>query len=65
MTIDPLLRQAILDGIEGYELVQFLDIPIEDVLFACLDNDWISEEQELELRDDLGLFREGDEDDVR
>jgi len=47
-------QDAVIDRLEGWELVEFLQVPIEQVLIAALDNDWITEEN---LDDLLDLVR--------
>lgn len=47
-------QEAVIDRLEGWELVEFLQVPIEQVLIAALDNDWITEEN---LDDLLDLVR--------
>ena len=53
--------EAIIDRLEGWELVEFLQIPIEDVLAVALENDWINYENEEDFFDFVGLRKE-DED---
>lgn len=47
-------QEAVIDRLEGWELVEFLQVPIEQVLIAALDNDWITEDN---LDDLLDLVR--------
>lgn len=47
-------QEAVIDRLEGWELVGFLQVPIEQVLIAALDNDWITEDN---LDDLLDLVR--------
>lgn len=35
---------AITDRLEGWELVEFLQVSVEEILANALDNDWINEE---------------------
>lgn len=48
-------QEAITDRLEGWELVDFLQVPIEQILQAALDNDWITEENLDDLLDFVGL----------
>lgn len=36
-------KEAVKDKLSGWELIEYLDVPIEDILAAALDNDWINE----------------------
>lgn len=46
---------AIRDRLEGWELVEFLQIPIDEVLDAAIDNDWIDEDNIEDLLDFTGI----------
>lgn len=48
-------QEAVIDRLEGWELVEFLQVPIEQVLLSALDNDWITEENLDDLLDFVGL----------
>jgi hypothetical protein len=48
-------QEAITDRLEGWELVEFLQVPIEQILLAALDNDWITEDNLDDLLDFVGL----------
>lgn len=48
-------EQAIKDRLEGWELVDFLQVPIEKVLEAAIENDWIDEDNLGDLLDFIGL----------
>ena len=48
---------AITDRLEGWELVEFLQIGIEEVLASALDNDWINEENVEDLLEFAGVKR--------
>lgn len=48
-------QEAVNDRLEGWELVEFLQVPIEQVLIAALDNDWITEENLDDLLDFVGV----------
>ena len=41
MVLEEFEQDIIKDRLEGWELVEFLQIPIEQVLLAALENDWI------------------------
>lgn len=51
----PVEEQAIKDRLEGWELVDFLQVPIEKVLEAAIENDWIDEDNLADLLDFIGL----------
>lgn len=51
----PVEEQAIKDRLEGWELVDFLQVPIEKVLEAAIENDWINEGNLGDLLDFIGL----------
>lgn len=44
-------QEAVIDRLEGWELVEFLQVPVEQVLIAALDNDWITEDNLDDLLD--------------
>lgn len=46
---------AITDRLEGWELVEFLQIPIETILNAALEYDWINEENIEDVLELVGL----------
>ena len=48
-------REAIIDRLEGFELVEFLQINIEKILEAALNNDWIDEDNIEDLLDFVGV----------
>lgn len=48
-------EDIIADRLEGWELVEFLQIPIEAVLAAAHDFEWINEENIDDLREFVGL----------
>ena len=48
-------KDALMDRLEGWELVDFLQVPVEQVLLAALENDWINEENRDDLLDFVGL----------
>lgn len=37
-------QATVKDALEGWELIEFLQIDIEDVLRVALDNDWVNED---------------------
>lgn len=53
--------EAIIDRLEGWELVEFLQVPIEDILEVAMENEWINEENIDDLLDFAGL-RKGEND---
>lgn len=55
MNLEEFIQNAVQDRLEGWELVEFLQIPIEQVLAAALENDWIDEENLEELLDFAGI----------
>ena len=55
MELEEFEQDAIKDRLEGWELVEFLQIPVSEILLAALDNDWINEENIDDLRDFIGL----------
>jgi len=48
-------QDAIKDRLEGWELVEFLQVPIEQVLLTALENDWIDDENVEDLLDFAGI----------
>lgn len=48
-------KDALKDRLEGWELVDFLQVPIEQVLLAALENDWINEDNVDDLLDFVGI----------
>lgn len=48
-------KDALMDRLEGWELVDFLQVPIEQVLLAALENDWINEENVEDLLEFMGV----------
>ena len=55
MHIKPQEFFAITDRLEGWELVEFLQIDIEEILASALDNDWINDDNIDDLLDFVGL----------
>jgi hypothetical protein len=56
---------ATCDRLEGWELVEFLQIPIEDVLQWACEYDFINEENYEDLMDFVGLREDDNEEDDR
>jgi hypothetical protein len=50
-------QDAIRDRLEGWELVEFLQTPIETILNAALEFDWINEENVEDVLELAGLRR--------
>lgn len=48
-------ENTIIDRLEGWELVEFLQVPIEDIIRAAIDNDWINDENEEDVLEFVGL----------
>ena len=44
MVLDEFEQNVIKDRLEGWELVEFLQVPIDQVLSAALENGWIDED---------------------
>jgi hypothetical protein len=53
--LEDFILDTIRDRLEGWELVDFLQIPIEEVLNAAIDLDWINEDNIEDLLDLVGL----------
>ena len=49
-------ERAVIDRLEGWELIEFLQIPIEVILQACSDNDWINEDNVTEVLEFVGVL---------
>lgn len=56
-------QAVVVDSLEGWELVDFLQVPVEDVLAIALQEEWINEENCEDLLEFVGLRTEGDEND--
>lgn len=64
MQLDMFIQDAVTDRMEGWELADFLQVPIRDLLGAALENDWLNDDNLGELLELLGLEVETkDEDD--
>jgi len=48
-------QRVIINRLTGWELIELLDVPVEDVLAAALDNDWINEDNIHQLKEMVGL----------
>jgi hypothetical protein len=57
MNMEEFDQDAIRDRLEGWELVEFLQIPIETILNAALEYDWINEENVEDVLELAGLRR--------
>jgi len=57
MNMEEFDQDAIRDRLEGWELVEFLQIPIETILNAALEFDWINEENVEDVLELAGLRR--------
>lgn len=53
--LEPFEEAGITDRLEGWELVEFLQIPIELILRAAIDNDWINADNEEDLLEFVGM----------
>ena len=48
-------KDALIDRLEGWELIDFLQVPIEQVLLAALENDWINSDNVEDLLEFAGV----------
>lgn len=55
MELTELEENAIQDRLEGWELVEFLQVPIELVLQVAMENDWIDDENVEDVQEFIGL----------
>jgi hypothetical protein len=55
VTLEEFEQDAIRDRLEGWELVEFLQVPIEQVLLVALENDWINDENIKDVQELVGL----------
>lgn len=55
MTLGEFQINAITDRLEGWELIEFLQVPIEEILLAALENDWINDENVSDVLELVGL----------
>lgn len=51
-------QDVIKDRLEGWELVEFLQVPIDQVLLAALENGWIDEETVEDVLEFAGVKRD-------
>jgi hypothetical protein len=58
--IDEFVIEAIVDRLDAWELIDFIQAPIEDVLRAAISNEWINEENIEDLLDFVGLRKDND-----
>lgn len=57
MELDEFEQNVITDRLEGWELVEYLQVPIEAILEAALENDWITPENVAEVLEFVGMTR--------
>lgn len=55
--LDEFEQEAVKDRLEGWELIEYLQVPVEQVLLAALENDWINEENVEDLLEFVGVRR--------
>lgn len=55
MDLDDFIQEAIKDRLEGWELVDFLQVPIQDILSCAIDNEWITDDNLPELLEYVGI----------
>lgn len=55
MNLDEDEQDIITDRLEGFELVEFLQISAEQVLAAALENDWINDDNIEDLLEFIGV----------
>lgn len=48
-------QEIVKDRLEGWELVDFLQVSIEQVLLAALENDWITDDNVDDLLEFIGV----------
>jgi len=53
--LEEFTQDVIEDRLEGWELIEFLQIPIDQILLAALENDWINEDNLNDVREFVGL----------
>lgn len=54
MKLDEFVKNVIEDRLTGWELIEFLDIDIEEVLEVALEEEWINEDNIKELLEHVG-----------
>lgn len=57
MMLDEFEQEAVKDRLEGWELIEYLQVPVEQILLAALENDWINEENVEDLLEFVGVRR--------
>lgn len=57
MLLEEFEEKAVEDRFEGWELVEFLQVPVHQVLLAAYQNDWINDVNFPELLEFLGIER--------
>jgi hypothetical protein len=57
LLLDEFECDAIVDRLEGWELADFLQIPIDELLATALENNWINEENVEDLLDYIDVKR--------
>jgi hypothetical protein len=55
MVLGEFEQTTITDRLEGWELVEFLQVPIEQILLAALESDWINEDNVEDVLDWIGI----------
>lgn len=55
MELSEFEQDMIADRLEGWELVEFLQIPVKDILAAAIDLDWITEDNITEVLEFAGV----------
>lgn len=55
MDMEEFTQNAIQDRLEGWELVEFLQISVEDVIQAALEFDWINDDNVEDLLEFVGI----------
>ena len=57
MNLTTFETDAVLDRLEGWEIVDFLQTSTADVLAAAMDNDWINEDNIEDFLEFVGVKR--------
>lgn len=55
MPLEEFEFNAVADRLEGWELVEFLQIPVDQILLAAQEFDWIKEEDLSDLLEFVGI----------
>lgn len=55
MDMEEFTQNAIQDRLEGWELVEFLQISVEDIIQAALEFDWINDDNIEDLLEFVGI----------